>query len=187
MQVFSDGQKIIINTLEENNIIEDRLFNGVKEVEIGENSISISRTILEEFSEQLPYSSVKEVLLIDLGNTPADKVSFELVCEGNQFFFAAEKRYLLLWNALNNNPEEYPQEHLDKVKNRLITKVRPKIQLLKHKVINEGHKANLTKSKVKYLLSYLEKETSEIKKLGEKFRNRENGFYNYLSLKISFL
>ncbi|PFL13992.1 hypothetical protein COJ07_29150 [Bacillus cereus] len=160
LEVSLNNDKIVISTIVGDDVQEGRIFSGQKELEFGENKVIIKTVTLEGgFSEQLPYTTVKEVLLVDLGNTPKGKVSFELMCKDNQYFFAAEKGYLQLLNALNNNPHNYSEEQLEEARNQLIENISPKIQLLKHSVTNNGFKTRLTRSRLNNLLSYSDEET----------------------------
>lgn len=170
IQVFLKDDKVVISTFVDGNVEEDKLFNKKKEIRLGQDRIVISKTILDEgFFDLLPYTSVKEVLLVNLGTTPKDKVSFKLLCKDNQYFFAGEKNYLQLLNSMNKNPNNYTEEFLDEGRNRLIESVRPKIQLLKHNKRKKGISTCLTREKVNYLLSYSDEETEGAIELSSKY------------------
>jgi hypothetical protein len=160
VEVYKENGKIEIATVTHEELQRDRILRGTKELEIKNQKVKISEVPIENnnFLKKLPYSNIKNLLLVELEDTSDFQGEFSLICSKGEYFLAIEKFYFELLNDLY-----YPRIVSDEVIGELIAIVSPKVELFQYKGLEkERIKTQLTKGQINDLLSYTDREKEAI-------------------------
>ncbi|MFE0341672.1 esterase/lipase family protein [Priestia megaterium] len=159
LDLYQNKNTIVINTrVNQEEVNKDKLFVNDKTFDINNKPVSIyKRPVDGTFLEQLPYTAEKKLLLVDLQHSEGVDLSFNLLCEEDEYFFVVEELCFDLYNAVDYIEEEGFE------KSQLPFLLSSKFQTLRHRLYKDGQlKAELTNKGINNLLSYTDEERKNI-------------------------
>lgn len=97
----------------------------------------------KEVLSRLPYCNIQKLIRVDFTDSSiGNEVKIDVRCDTDEFVFVVQEGYLELMNDKHLNLEDF------------ISNVSPRLQLLKHKQVDDKNVVTINKSDINYVLNY---------------------------------
>lgn len=164
INIYEKSGKINISTIDNQDLQEEKLFKGSKEIKMKNQLINISEVPKNNnYLEVMPYSNVKNLLLVEIESLDFQG-GFNLVCNEGEYFLAIEQFYFELLDDLYSR--DISNSELVEIGSVLHPFLSSKVELFQYTKLEEGSiKGQFKKREINDLLYYSEAEKEIINQL----------------------